>query len=480
MSRCTLPHPPTLVLAALLLVVPSTLGAVDIFVPGDFPTIQGAITAANPGDTVLVAPGVYLERIDFEGKAITVRSTDGPATTIIDGQSGGTVVTFASGETAQSILEGFTIEDGQLFGVDSSVGGAGIFVSSAAPTIRGNMIRDNTASWRGAGIYCVDSNAQIIRNEFTGNSFLAPVADIPYGLGGGICVSGGSVEITGNRFSNNFAGDRGGAIFLENTLGSTVLSNVCHDNEGGYGGAIAIGGVSNVTVENLLAVGNRSIGYSTLAGPSPGRGGAVHLADASSVTLRGLTLIGNTAVDAAGVLGGPGEGGGVFSETTMATPPLLRDAIVRGNIASGSFPQVDPSVSVDHSNIEGGFPGGTNIIDVDPLFVVGPEGDFYLSQLATGQGIDSPCVDSGNPMSQTFPNTTTRIDGVPDLGVVDMGFHFPIGPGTRFLRGDCNNDVTRDIADAIRILDLLFPGPTSPFDWCAAWSDFNVEMISLV
>ena len=43
-------------------------------VPGDFSTIQAAINAAQTGDTVRVAPGIYVENINFLGKAIAVVS----------------------------------------------------------------------------------------------------------------------------------------------------------------------------------------------------------------------------------------------------------------------------------------------------------------------------------------------------------------------------------------------------------------------
>ncbi|MEW6619693.1 MAG: hypothetical protein AB1422_10235 [bacterium] len=35
----------------------------DRYMPGSYPTIQSAINAANPGDTIFVAPGSYNEAI---------------------------------------------------------------------------------------------------------------------------------------------------------------------------------------------------------------------------------------------------------------------------------------------------------------------------------------------------------------------------------------------------------------------------------
>ena len=74
-------------------------------VPDSFSTIQAAIDAAFfPGDVVLVAPGVYQENLTFLGKTITVRSSDGPAVTVIDGSgltlgpTQGSVVNFTSGD----------------------------------------------------------------------------------------------------------------------------------------------------------------------------------------------------------------------------------------------------------------------------------------------------------------------------------------------------------------------------------------------
>src|SRR5687768_12704811 len=94
----------------------STVAAqTTIRVPDDQPSIQAAINAALNGDTVAVAPGVYSERLNFLGKAITVVSDGGPAVTVIDGGRGGTVVTFNSGEGRAAVLRGFTVTNGGGF-----------------------------------------------------------------------------------------------------------------------------------------------------------------------------------------------------------------------------------------------------------------------------------------------------------------------------------------------------------------------------
>ncbi|HPQ41531.1 MAG TPA: right-handed parallel beta-helix repeat-containing protein [bacterium] len=90
--------------------------------------------------------------------------------------------------------------------------------------------------------------------------------------------------------------------------------------------------------------------------------------------------------------------------------------------------------SVTYSNTEIPYTGEGNISE-DPLFVTGPGGDYYLSQVAAGQAGDSPCVDAGaadaaavcfTPFTGQYclDTLTTRTDAVEDSGVVDMGFHY--------------------------------------------------------
>jgi hypothetical protein len=62
--------------------VPAPADAAVYRVPEDRDTIQAGILAAADGDTVLVAPGSYVENI-LIGRDVVVRSTGGAAVTII-------------------------------------------------------------------------------------------------------------------------------------------------------------------------------------------------------------------------------------------------------------------------------------------------------------------------------------------------------------------------------------------------------------
>jgi hypothetical protein len=68
----------------------------------------------------------------------------------------------------------------------------------------------------------------------------------------------------------------------------------------------------------------------------------------------------------------------------------------------------------------------------DPRFVTGPMGDYYLSQIAAGETINSPCVDKGSDTAINLGMNifTTRTDELRDEGTVDMGYHYAILPGS--------------------------------------------------
>ncbi len=138
-------------LVALLAV--STAQADTIFVDANCPggdgseldpycSIQTAIDNAVDTDEIVVAPGTYFETITFLGKAITLRSSNGPDVTTIDAQQTGRVVTCTSGEGPDTILEGFTITGGMFSG--------GMRNEGSSPTVTNCAFNGNTGSL-GAG-----------------------------------------------------------------------------------------------------------------------------------------------------------------------------------------------------------------------------------------------------------------------------------------------------------------------------------------
>ena len=154
-----------------------------INVPGDAPTIQAGINAASNGDSVEVAPGIYKENINFNGKLITVTSSDGPMVTTIDGGNLGPVVTFISDETNAALLSGFAITNG-MSTFDTDYNGGGIFINNASPTISGNVITNNGACGDGAGI-AVESGSPLIEDNTISNNNQSGCSG---GGGGGISL----------------------------------------------------------------------------------------------------------------------------------------------------------------------------------------------------------------------------------------------------------------------------------------------------
>ena len=85
--------------------------------PADFDNIQAAVNAASDGDEIIVAPGTYTSTqdghvVNMLGKAITLRSSQGADVTIIDGEGARRGIACFSGETAKTVIEGFTITNG--------------------------------------------------------------------------------------------------------------------------------------------------------------------------------------------------------------------------------------------------------------------------------------------------------------------------------------------------------------------------------
>ena len=130
---------------------------------GDFSHIQAAIEAANNGDTILVYPGVYVENVYFNGKALTVNSLEAlegdrsyVQSTIIDGNRTNPCVSFINGNL-EATLRGFTLRNGMgSFMYDDQeleAWGGGVFMAQSGRVNLTNCDITNNVAALGAGVY---------------------------------------------------------------------------------------------------------------------------------------------------------------------------------------------------------------------------------------------------------------------------------------------------------------------------------------
>ena len=205
---------------ALLLVFILTFGfAITINVPADSSTIQAGINGTANNDTVLVSACTYVEKINYNGKNISVIGED-RETTIIDGNQNESVVKFENGEDSTAMLSGFTITNGL------STSGGGIYCgSNSSPSLTHVIITDNLAGFDSGGIHCDYSSPILTDVTIIGN-----MANF---RGGGIVCFFSSpiftdVTIAGNSATGTNAS--GGGIFCWYNSNPSFLNCILWNN----------------------------------------------------------------------------------------------------------------------------------------------------------------------------------------------------------------------------------------------------------
>src|SRR5215475_10312280 len=285
------------VLALIVIVLPrSSVEAGALNVPQDYPTIQAAINAALNGDTVTVAPGTYVENIDFHGKSITVASAQGPSQTVIDGGALDSVATFTSGDGSRSVLNGFTLRNGRSdFNTPGFGDGGGVRIQSSSPTVTNNVITENVAC-DGLGISVRFGSPLIQGNAITAN--------VRQGCSGG--TGGGGIQVVG----------AGAARIIGNVISDHVMTS-------GDGGGIALWASGTPTIQGNVISGNTASGISPCA-----RGGGISMVNNSDADIVGNLIVGNSA----------GCGGGIqwLVPSGARGPLLVNNTIADNDAAFGS------------------------------------------------------------------------------------------------------------------------------------------------
>lgn len=360
-------HTPTYTTVVILL--SCTLTRADVLnVPGQFPTIQTAINAAQTGDEVVIADGVYIgtgnRNISFQGKSITVRSANGAGNCVIDGEGTYRGFVFQSGEEPDAILQGLTVRN-----CFAETAAAVLVTNFSHPTFVDCRFTENVASGPVGGLKIENGSDMVLMGcEFTNNTAIAA---------GAMLVIDSNVTVLNCKFINNTV----------NSIAGGVIS--------GFGTAIGINCFlsQNTTTSHTGGWAHSSAGMFINCAFSRNSGsvaGGLYIGDADTAVIN-CTFSNNTT-------------NGVTTDGDIS--PTVINSVFWGNSPQqiGSDPAFPPgSPSVYYSDVQDGWDGdGANNIAADPLFVQAGTDNVRLA-------FGSPCVDAGN--NESLPADEFDLDG---------------------------------------------------------------------
>ncbi|MCB1027463.1 MAG: right-handed parallel beta-helix repeat-containing protein, partial [Microthrixaceae bacterium] len=222
-----------------------------INVPEDHPSIQEAVNAAEPGDLIMVAEGVYNEAVDVETDRLTIRGADRNET-ILDGEfklENGIRVLSATGVAVENMTaRNYTTNGFFWTGVDGYRGSYltayrnGDYGVYAFDSVNGLLENSYGSGSPDAGVYvgqCYPCN-MVIDNFVSENN----------GLGYSGTNSGGNLAIINSTFRNNRAGivpNSGSYELCYPERETDLVGNLVYSNNNGDTPAIDVA---------LLAMGN--------------------------------------------------------------------------------------------------------------------------------------------------------------------------------------------------------------------------------
>ena len=403
-----------LFIVALLFVLSTPVHARIWYVPSECPTIQAGIDSAGAGDIVQVANGTYTgshnKNLDFKAKAITVRSEHGPDNCTIDCQSSGLGFNFQGGETHESIVDGFTIRNGQ-----SGYAGGINCDSGSSPTIT-NCIMSSCITNRGGGVNCEESSSPTITNCI--------IVENHAGHGGGVCCTWGSNPTITNCIIKGNQAEYGGGVFCGWEGSSTITNCTITGNRADHGGGVCC----------CIYDGNSTITNCILWGDSASEGSSHEIAVTSSDYPSTLT------VSHSDVEGGE-EGAYVESgctldwdESNIDSDPLFLDPALDDYHLSAGSPCIDagdnaavpPGVTTDLDgnprNVDGDGDGSATVdmgaYEAGLIYDVTIQAYCYSCD-AKGAPVSVSITMDGSPTGYDTPHTFPGLTGAHTFSVPD-------------------------------------------------------------
>ncbi len=412
--------------------------------------------------------------------------------TVIDGiflpkRDSSSLVYFISGEDSNSVLKGFTLQNGKgtqkITGNSASSfnAGGGIFLDSSGAKIENNIFKNNSLEsyfcTAGAGIECIElpADKSVIINN---NTFYDNQLDGKVSTGGAIdlFIIEGEALISKNKIYRNKIKAKdsgyGGGICIYGSSSKKIVieNNYISNNEtaSGYprGGGIAIQ-EAHATIRNNILLYN----ISQRKGSYAARGGGISVRFDNSVNsyhkVNLLPYAMNVIIENNTILFNKSSDAGSGISSTDASAKIVNN-IVRGNKTITGTQIFKEQAKLDYrkinlivkySNIEGGFNGEENV-DKDPNF----EDSTYFCLTKN----NSECIDAGDPSDKYFDVPNPDIIGRPKAPAYgsrrnDMGAFG--GPNSKWADMGIITDVENELISEIPNTPYLsqnYPNPFNP------------------
>jgi parallel beta-helix repeat protein len=200
---------------------------ITIYVPDDYLTIQAAVDAASPGDTIIVRAGTYTENIDVNTDHLTIQSENGAAKTIIKAANEHdhvleltadyvTVVGFNI--TGTTTAAGIYLNNANFCHISDNIGQYDRYLIRLVNSDH-NTIENNTSSCHMVdGISLKYSNNNIVKdNDISNDPRSGTAIDLHYSTNNLV------VSNTANKYNNG--------IVLFSSNNNTINGNTCLGNE---------------------------------------------------------------------------------------------------------------------------------------------------------------------------------------------------------------------------------------------------------